>query len=252
MMGNSSSQEAIQISFNSLQLPSSNRIPQLSRHLFAPTLTRSRRDYTELDIFRQQIEQNQEGLHHQPYTASQSMVRTYKLIFYGFGLLFGILAIFVMLTTTSTSYPFFNFSIILKSFITMTCGFLSLTAFLLAIGMRTEREAIRQYVAMARANLAKIYARKRMKMGSKRFIAFFGKNQKQVIALKQAYHEISDKINERKVEALHLVKRIANTRSLDNKTKETLYNQAISELNDKLILLTHTFKHSAIPHFNAP
>lgn len=250
-MGNTNTSLRETLPFHSMQLQSSNKdVPQLSRHLFAPTPFRSRRDFTELDIFRQQIEHNQEGLHHQPYTVSRSAVMTYKSIFYGFALIFGILGVFVILSTSSLAYPIFNFPIVLKTLMMMFCSFLSFSAFIVAIQMRTEREAIRHYVSLASANLAKIYARKRMKMGVKRFIVFFGKNQKQLIALKQSYHEITDKIHEHKEQALHLVKRVANTQTLDAQTKELLYNQAISELNDKLTLLTHTFKHSTIPHFH--
>jgi len=64
------------------------------------------------------------------------------------------------------------------------------------------------------------------------------------------YHEGLDKINDKKDEALHLVQRIATAQTLDRVEKETLLNQAIEELHEKLKLLTHTFRHAALPHFN--
>lgn len=236
---------------NLLIWQSADGVPQVPRHLFTATSNLSRRDYTELGIFKQQIEQNQEGLHHQPYTANRSNIMLYKSIFFAFAALFAVLGVLVIATTSSLHHVFFNFSMVFKSLIVLGCGALSLTSFFMALGMRTEREAVRHYVRMARGNLAKIYAQKRLKSGTTGFFACFGENQRKVIALKQMYHDARDKINERKEEAMHLVNRIATTQALDAKTKEMLYNQAIAEFNEKLTLLTHTFKHAALPHFNS-
>lgn len=234
----------------SLQTPSMPENPQVSKHLFTTKWPLSRRDYTELEIFRQQIEENQEGLHHQPYTANRSTVRLYKAIFFGFAFLFAFLGLFVVMMTSSLAYSFLNYSFVFKSLVATFCGTLALAALTLAMTMRAERETIRHYVRLARSNLAKVYARKRMNLGFKTYLFNFGKNQKQAAALRQMYHDACDKIHERKEEVLHLVNRIAGTQSLDSKTKELLFNQAICELNDKLTLLTHTFKHSALPHFS--
>jgi hypothetical protein len=220
---------------------------QISRHLFSKT-PYSRRDYTELELFRQQIELNQEGLHHQPYTANKSGVKIYKSIFYGFACLFIFLGLFVMATTSTFTYAFFNFTVVLKTFITLICALLALASLIMAITLRTEREAVIYYSRSAKANLAKLYARKKAKLGIKRFLAFLGHPLQEANALKQMYHEAYDKINERKEETLHLVDRINSTSSIDIQTKETLYNQAVAEFNDKLTLLVHTFKHSSFSH----
>lgn len=228
------------VTFSLLQAPNA---PQISKHLFSKT-PYNRRDYTELEIFRQQIELNQQGLHHQPYTLNKSGVRLYKSIFYGFACIFFVLGLFVMATSSTFTYAFFNFSIVLKTFITLICALLSLASFLMAMTMRTEREAVMHYTNMAKANLTKLYARKRMKLGMKRFLALLGHPQREALALKQMYHEAYDKIKERREETLHLVDRINSTSSMDLSAKEMLYNQAIAEFNDKLTLLVHTFKHS--------
>lgn len=231
---------ARRVTFSLIQ---SQDAPRISKHLFSKPPS-SRRDYTELEIFRQQIELNQQGLHHQPYTANKSGVTVYKSIFYGFACVFVFLGLFVTATSSTFTYAFFNFSIVLKTFITLVCALLALASLIMAMTMRTDREAVMHYTRMSQANLTKLYARKKMKLGIKRFLAFFGHPQPEMIALKQMHHEIGDKINERKEETLHLVDRINSTSSMDMETKEMLYNQAIAEFNDKLTLLVHNFKHS--------
>ncbi len=217
---------------------------QISKYLFTKT-PYSRRDYTELEIFRQQIELDQQGLHHQPYTLNKSGVKVYKTIFYGFAFVFVLLGLFVSATSSTFTYAFFNFSIVLKTFITLICFLLALASLIMGMTIRTEREAVMHYTRIAKTNLSKLYARKKLKLGLKRFLAFFGHPEQETIVLKQMYHDASDKINERKEEVLHLVDRINSTSTMDIQKKETLYNQAIAEFNDKLTLLVHTFKHSS-------
>lgn len=214
--------------------------PQISKYVFNK-MPYGQRSYTELELFRQQIELNQEGLHHQPYTLNKSGVKLYKSIFYGFTFIFVLLGLFVLATSSTFTHAFFNYSIILKTFITLICGLLALASFVMAVTMRTERESIMRYTRLAKANLTKFYARKKMKLGVKRFLPFFGYPQDKINALKQWYHETCDQINEYKEVTLHLVDRINLASSIDMETKETLYNQAIAEFNDKLTLLVHTF-----------
>lgn len=213
----------------------------ISKHTFAKS-PRHRRDYTELELFRQQIEINQLGLHHQPYTDNKFRVQIYKSIFYGFACVFVLLDLSVSATSSNFTYAFFNFSIVVKTFITLICSLLALASLIMAMTMRTEREAVMQYTRMAKANLAKHYARKKVKLGIKRFLAIFGHAPSEVCALRQIYHEIGDKINDRKEETLHLVDRINANTSMDIQTKELLYNQAIAEFNDRVSLLVDQLK----------
>jgi hypothetical protein len=62
------------------------------------------------------------------------------------------------------------------------------------------------------------------------------------------YHEVCDKINDKKDEALHLVHRISTAETLTLEEKEDLLNQAVEEFNDKLRALIETFKHTVPPH----
>lgn len=224
--------------------------PQISKHLFTARLPFAERDYAELHLFRQQIEQTRNGLHPQPYTESKSSAMIYRYIFLSFAFLFTLLGTGVLFATTSMNYAFFDFSFVCKGFLTLACVLLAASSFVLAVRMRTEREAIMHYYNKARTHASKIYARKKVKLGIKNFLNFFGKNQRQAAALAHLYHDACDKIHDRKEEALRLVNRITYARDLDAETKEMLYNQAIAEFNDKLTLIAHTFKTSTLPHFS--
>jgi hypothetical protein len=223
--------------------------PQISKHLFTARLPFTQRDYAELQFFRQQIEQTREGLHPQPYTENKSSAMFYRLIFFGFALLFTLLGTCVVLATASMNFALLDFSIVIKGFLTLVCGILAASSLVLAIRMSAEREAIMNYYHKARSHASKIYVRKKMKLGIKNFLPFFGKNQRQAAALAHIYHDAWDKIHDCKEEALRLVNRISRSRELAAEAKERLYNQAIAEFNDKLMLIAHTFKASTLPHF---
>lgn len=221
--------------------------PQVARHMFTAKLTPTR--YDDLDLFRQQIEQSKAGLHHQPYTNNKKSVFIYKCIFFGFALFFFILGMSILAIPIHGGF-FFESSTIAKGVITGICTILSLISLTTASIMQTEREVVYQCARKAKAHLATIYGRKSLRLGLKRFAALFGKQRLKAKALRQMYHEHLDKINDKKDEALHLVQRIATAETLDKAEKETLLNQAIEEFNDKMHMLTHTFKHAAIPHYS--
>lgn len=214
--------------------------PQISKNLF----NKNMRYYAELELFKQHIEINQQGLYHQPYTMNKSAVKLYKTIFYGFAGIFIFLGLLVLGTSFVYTHTIFSFSILLKTCTTLICSLLALASFIIAVTMKTEREAVMQYTRMAKANLTKFYARKRIKLGIKRYLTVFGYPLKEASTLKQMYHEIYDKINECKEETLHLVNRIASA-SENFEMKETLYNQAIAEFNEKLVSLVNSFNKAA-------
>lgn len=209
---------------------------------FKPSLGQQR--YTELDIFRQQIEQSRAGLHHKPYTSNKRNVFLYKTIFFAFALIFAILGVAVLAVPSALGCGFFSSCTAIKSVLASLCTIFSLSAFTIAFSMSHEREVIQEYVRKARARLATIYARKCRRMGIKSIFAFFTHHRRQALLLRQTYHEACDKINDEKESALHLAHRIATAQTLDAEEKESLLNQAIEELNEKLMTLCHTFRHA--------
>lgn len=237
--------------FNPLSLQTSSGIPQISKHHFTAKPSFLQQRYADLDFFRQQIEESKAGLHHQPYTNNKKNTSFYKTIFLGFAVLFFMLGVITMAIPSALGCGFFFSSCtFLKTILVTMCTFLSLSSLIFALKMRAEKEAVAYCVRKTKAHVAAIYARKQVRMGIKSIFAMMGKKRLQALALKQMYHEINDKINDKKDETLHLVHRIATAETLTSQEKEDLLNQAIEELNDKLQLLTHTFRHATLPHFN--
>ncbi len=223
--------------------------PKVPKHVFSAKLSFTRQRYDELDIFRQQIEQSKACLYHQPYTYSKISVRWYKLIFFAFAIIFLSLGVGALALTSAIGCGFFaNSCYVIKSGIVTLCMLLSVCSFVMALSLRSEREAVMQCVRKAKTLLAAVYTRKRMRLGLKRFFAFFGPHRRQTLTLKQTYDEIVDKINDKKDEALHLIHRISTAHTLDSGEKEALFNQAIEELNEKLMVLTRSFRHTHLQH----
>jgi hypothetical protein len=235
-----------------LQIPISKsllsecEIPQIPKHMFKVQLPQTRQRYHELDIFKHQIEQSKAGLHHQPYTLNKRSVLVYKCIFFGLAVLFATLCLITMSMPILKSWGFFSFSSVtlVRSVLISLCSLLSISSFAMGFTLRSEREAVLRCVQKAKATVSRIYARKRVRMGVKRFVAFFGPYRRLALSMRQSYHEVVDKINDKKEESLHLVHRIATAETLSPAQKEELLNQAIEELQDKLLFATHTFRHS--------
>lgn len=236
--------------FNPLSLKASSEIPQVPKHHFTVKPSYQQQRYADLDFFRQQIVESKAGLHHQPYTMNKKNTSFYKSIFLGLAALFFFLGILAMAIPSALGCGFFFSSCtFLKAMIVTLCTFFSLSSLTIGLKLRAEKEAVAYFVRRTKAHVATIYARKQVRMGIKSLFAFMGPNRKKVVALKHMYHEICDKINDKKEETLHLVYRIATAETLEAIEKEALLNQAIEEFNDKLQLLTHTFRHTPPPHF---
>jgi len=230
-------------------LPFSQNIPQVPKQLFTAKLAFSNHRYAELDFFRQQIEQSRAGFHHQPYTNNKKAAWIYKSIFFGFSILFLVLALASFKLSVSLSFTLFFSSYILpKGIIATICSLFTLSSLMMALAIRSEREAVLRCIRQAKSSLTRIYARKRIRMGIKSCFAILGHQRQRYLALRHLYQEAYDKIQDKKEEALHLVARIATASTLNKKEKEDLLNQAVEELHDKLMLLSHAFRHSTLPY----
>lgn len=227
-----------------------NGLPQIPKHLFVAKPTYLQERYEDLDSFRQEIEESRAGIHHQPYTSNRRTVAYYKLIFFGFALLFFTLGITALAIPVIGGYSLFiSTGTIFKGVIVSVCTFLSLSSLAIALTLRAEREAVLQCVRKTRAQLTTIFARKQMKQGIKRFFSLFGTDRRKATALRQMYNEAWDKVIDIKDETMHLVNRISTANTLDKVHKEKLLNQAVEEMNEKLRLLVRSFKHAASPYF---
>lgn len=198
--------------------------------------------YIELNKFRQKIEEEKAGPHHQPYRAGRKKALFYQSIFFTLGFLFLFLCLFMYTQSMnwSGSLFFVNYT---ATKITL-CSFtlvLAFTAFVLGYSIKTEKEAANQIIHRAQNKLIRIFAYKRAEFGMNRFFSFAHHFKKHLVA-KQAFHDSWEKIRESKKVTYALLEQISRTKGLDSTMMETLFNEAILELNDKLHIVIQEFK----------
>lgn len=200
------------------------------------------RHYTELNRFRQKIEEEKIGPHHQPYRAGRRRTMTYQTIFFSLGLLFLFLCIFMYTQsmTWSGSLIFVNYTAT-KTALCIFTFILSVTACIMGASITTEKEAANQIIHRARYKIRRILSYKKAEFGLTRFLSF-GHQFKKHMASKEAFHDAWEKIHESKKTAYALLEQISRTKGLDKPAIEKLYNQAILELNDRLHLIISDFK----------
>lgn len=211
-------------------------------HPSAINIDRPARNYVELNKFRQKIEEEKSGPHHQPYKAGRKKAVTYRTIFYSLGLLFLFLSIFIYTQTMNWSGTliFVNYTAT-KIAICAFTFVLAIFACILGHTIRTEKEAANQLVHRAQRKIRRLLSYKKAEFGLSRFLSF-GHQFKKHMAAKEIYHDALEKILESKKITHALLEQIAKTKGLDNQTVEKLFNQAILELNDKLHHIISDFK----------
>ena len=201
--------------------------------------------YADLEIFRQLVEESKAGLHHQPYSSHKKKTHLYKSVFFGFAILFFILEIIALAIPSALGCGFlFSSCSFLKGIIVSICTVFSVSSLTLALRLKAEKEAVASLIRKARIRLAAIYARKKVRSNLNFFSFFLNPARQKAAALKLAYYEVYDKMNDKKEESLHLVHRISTAETLNAHEKEDLLNQAIEELNDQLQHLTTAFRHA--------
>lgn len=232
--------EQIPLSETNSALPT---IPKVARDRISTKIPLPQQRYSDLNMFRQEIEQNKAGFHHKPFSYNKKNAIFYKTVFFAFAFLFAILAITTMAIPSALPCGFFSSCTLIKGAVISICTLLSLGSFSIAMSMRTEKEIVLKHVRHARMTLGKIYSGKQARLGISCFLSLFGPKRKDILTLRQMYHDTADKISEKKEEALHLTHRIATAQSIDQIEKENLLNQAIEEFHDKLLSLLNTFRH---------
>lgn len=200
------------------------------------------RNYIELNQFRQKVEEEKIGPHHQPYQAGRKKTIIYRTIFYSLGLIFLSLCIFMYTQTMnwSGSLIFVNYTATKMAMCVFTF-ILSIAACIVGQLIKTEKEATNQLIHRAQSKVRRIMSYKRAEFGLTRFLSF-GKQFRKHIAAKEAFHDAWEKIRESKRVTYALLEQIAKTKGLDTSTTEKLFNQTILELNDKLNVIILEFK----------
>lgn len=196
--------------------------------------------YPDLYRFRQQIEEAQEGPHHQPYQARRKKTAIYRTIFFTIGFLF--ICLFGATYTQNMSWTsslFFENSILPKILLYTLCLGLAFFSFTLGLSIRTEKEAVTNLIHRAQKKLKGTYVRKLARLNVK----MQGSVDEQIKAsqsIKEIYRDTWEKILESQEVALTLMGEISQAKNIESPVD--LFNQAILELNDRLNFLIQRFK----------
>jgi hypothetical protein len=200
------------------------------------------KNYVELHKFRQKVEEQKIGPHHQPYRAGRKKTLAYRTIFYSLGLLFLFLCIFIYTQTMNWSGTliFVNYTATKMAICAFTF-ILSVASCIIGQTIKIEKEAANQLIHRAQNKIRRILSYKKAEFGLSRFLSF-GHQFKKHVAAKESFHDTWEKIRESKKVTYALLEQIANTKGLDSAALEKLFNQAILELNDKLHNIIIDFK----------
>lgn len=217
------------------------------RHVLFERLFPYHERYNDLESFRQQIEESKAGFHHRPYTSHKKSVGVYRSIFCAISLLFIFLGLsaFSLPSIIHTGLLFGTLTTA-KGVIIGLCSLFSIASLTIGLMMQAEKEAVVSCVKGAKKQIARIYRRKGLKLSWERPLLFSRPKRLQAKLLRQSYREKLDKIDDKKDETLHLVHRITTAETLNLSEKESLLNQAIEELGEKLQSLIHSFKNLPI------
>lgn len=196
--------------------------------------------YPDLHRFRQQIEEAQEGPHHQPYQARRKKAALYRIVFFLLAVVFlGLFGFAYSHTMSWTSTLFFESSAFPKITLCALCILLAIFSFGLGLSIRTEKEAVTQLIHRAQKKLKGMYVRKLAKLNVK----LKGSADDQIKAsqsIKEIYRDTREKILDSRDVALSLMEEISQAKNVDDSID--LFNQAILELNDRLNFLIQRFK----------
>lgn len=198
--------------------------------------------YPELHLFKSQIELDGNGPLHKPYTSARSSALLYRTIFLSIGILYFILGIFLYSKSlTWTGSLLFGGPFWIKTFLLAVCTISSLYCIILGFRLRAENEAVKKAYKDSKARLANAHERKAVDHGIIGY-TLFGREYRRSLALRQVYHEASEKLHEHVEETYLLVHRIARSGSFEEHQKEELLNQAILEFRDKADHIISSFK----------
>jgi hypothetical protein len=214
-----------------------------TKPLFTVKLSDFGKSYLELDLFRQQVEWDRNNFLLMPFTATKKKILTYKSIFFGLGLLFFVLAVFIYMKTLA--FPLAQFLLgsfhFARNLACGFCGFAGLASLLVCHSLSTEKEIVNNLSRKAHRDLSKLFIRKKIEHSINIFFNFGVASQKSNF-LKQLYHETYDRIHDLKEETLHLFQSILMASHINGGKKEHLYNQVVLEMDVKLNNILLAFK----------
>ncbi|MGA8164880.1 MAG: hypothetical protein WB791_07655 [Waddliaceae bacterium] len=205
--------------------------------------------YSELFLFKQQIEVKQNLPYLRPFTSNKAMMILYRFVFLGLAVLYLILGLILYSKPFSWSCSFlFGNCSLLKTFLCTSCVLASSALFMLGLVMKPERELLKKTFRRAKRMLKRKHNQKLLKYHVKRYF-LFGEEYRKTLAFKQFYQESLEKLYDCLEETDQLLSHVARSSPLESHMKEELYNQALLECSDKMSRTVNTFTSKNPPQY---
>lgn len=198
--------------------------------------------YTSLHQFRQKIEQAKSAPHHKPYHAVKAKAQAYQLIFLSLSIVFTIL-FFIVYSYTRNPYISLlsmNFALpkVVGCFFSVFCAFASMVV---GLSIRVEKEAISKLIGRAKQRLRRTVHSQYTQISARNRLTVF--NKYKLMNILRQHHKLAlDKIAESQEIALILLQKITECPESATQLKETLYNEAILELDENLQFILAQFQ----------
>ena len=216
------------------------------QQLLPPTAVYSSQNgsYTELQLFKAQVQSERYGPQFKPYSASKRNVFMYRMIFLGIGVFYLILGLILFNQSMVWSVDIlFGSSYSIKALLCSFCALLGTSSISLGFTLKAERDAARRFYHQTKQRVKQIYARKRNLSGIWGFIPM-GEDYRRSRAFAHLYREALEKLHACRDNVLCLLECISRAPTLDAQAREELYNQAILEFKDRADIVVKNFETS--------
>jgi hypothetical protein len=211
-------------------------------------LTRRKNDLTDLNNFKKVIKESHTCLRFHPYTVNKIKIQIYKMIFFALTALFLFLSAYLVKSSLSwTCHLIFGCSVTIQYILCMTCVLFATSSFILGIMLQPETEIASQMIKKAKKRArkicyAKIFELKLQMSSAPDNIQGDGDYYRML------YEKTADAIDECKEKTALLLKRIRISKTLTDENKDTLYNQVLVDLQEKLDTIPCSIRRIGFPH----
>lgn len=222
-------------------LPDSSSL--LSLFLRADKLTEKTASYPELHNFKRELKSTpiQQPLS-VPYTLQKRRVHIYQMIFIFLGIFFFTLAYTIMNGSVHAVFLQHVQQLVWgKSFLSLICTTFGLIGFGITATLRPEEEVIRHIRFNSQRKLSRLYQGKKAHFQIAHHYWPWGKHYPDHLEVYLEYSHACEALNYQTEEAFSLVRHIAKSHTLSRSSRETLFNQALTEYRRKIEALTENF-----------
>lgn len=198
--------------------------------------------YTALNQFRQKLENAKEAPHHKPYHSVKRKTRLYQGAFFALTIIFTVLFVIVYTYTRNPYIHLLSMHFALpKAVGCFLSGFCALASLSIGLSIRIEKEAISQLLGRAKQKMRRLLRRQFTRLSANKKMSLLERYQLLNLSRLQYAHAL-ERVSEGREIALVLLQKISECSESQFQVKETLYNEAILELESRLQFIIGKFE----------